>query len=156
MVKYSRLNTCSCPNHWWGNQRLNLIYFQTLLGKIFSNVLPMFLEITELETNFFSGTLRTSRFVVVIQSLDTNGQVRWSSRSLDLTPSDVYFLDISKDEIHKTRSENVNDLERNGIRVMNNINRKTIHEAAKCIDEEGNIFEHIIWLYIIYRYLILF
>lgn len=84
--------------------------------------------------------------------ISTRGPVLWPPRSPDLTPLDFYFWGFLKNEIYKNRYENTNDLQESISNIINNIDGRTIliavrmvyKRAQKCVEENGNVFEHMI------------
>lgn len=84
--------------------------------------------------------------------LGTNAPIRWPARSPDLTPLDFYLWSFVKDEVYKQRYRNVMELETSIRQTLNNISGRTIRKATqsvivraeKCIEQQGNVFEHLL------------
>lgn len=84
--------------------------------------------------------------------LATRGPVLWPPRSPDLTPLDFYFWGFLKNEVYKNHYNTVNELQGAIINIIENIDGRTILKATrkvlkcarKCLEVEGDVFEHLI------------
>lgn len=84
--------------------------------------------------------------------LSTNGPIRMPPRSPDITPMDFFFWGYVKSVVYNRRYDNLDDLQQGIVDAINNINPRTIarvtrsvyKRAQKCLEQEGDIFEHLI------------
>lgn len=82
----------------------------------------------------------------------TNGPIRWPPRSPDITPLDFYFWGYVKNEVYKRRYANLVELEDSIRHIIASIDGRTVLKATtrvvknvqKCIEQNGDIFAHLI------------
>lgn len=81
--------------------------------------------------------------------IGTNGPIQWPARSPDLSPLDFFLWGYLKNEVYKTRYDNVRELQDKVREVFRQLDRRTIlratqsvlKRARKCIEQEGDTFE---------------
>lgn len=86
------------------------------------------------------------------QWIGTNGPVQWPPRSPDLTPMDFFLWGYIKNAVYSRKCANVQELQDHIFNVIMSIERRTTLRATrsvrkrihKCIEQEGNVFEHLL------------
>lgn len=100
----------------------------------------------------YHGTNELLRRLFGNRWIGTNGPILWPPRSPDMTPLDFYLWGHVKNEVYKTRYATVDELQNAITMVIRNIDGRTILKATrsvqkrlmKCVEQEGNIFEHVL------------
>ena len=80
-----------------------------------------------------------------------NGPIHWPARSPDLSPLDFFFWSYIKDELYKKKYRNIEELQMNIRRIIASIDGRTVAKstkhvikcARKCIEQNGDVFEHL-------------
>lgn len=85
--------------------------------------------------------------------ISNNGPHRWPPRSPDLTPLDFFIWGYVKDLVYSTpltTKENCQERVRNAFRsltrdqIQSATNREIISRVTKCLEVNGNYFEHVL------------
>lgn len=84
--------------------------------------------------------------------IGTNGPIQWPARSPDMTPLDFFLWGAVKNQVYKHRYAIVDELQERISNIINAIDGRTILGATrnvhtrlrKCIEMEGDVFEHLI------------
>lgn len=84
--------------------------------------------------------------------LGTNGPLLWPARSPDLTPMDFFLWGFLKDELYKSRYNNVADMTTRVREILHGVHHNTLNKAVNdvlkrataCIYTDGGHFEHLL------------
>lgn len=84
--------------------------------------------------------------------IGTHGPIPWPPRSPDLTPLDFYLWGYVKSKVYATSSRDIIELQNKIFDVITNIDGRTLlkairnikKRAEKCIEVNGDIFEHLL------------
>lgn len=84
--------------------------------------------------------------------LSTNGPIRMPPRSPDITPMDFFFWGFVKSAVYERRYDTLEDLQQSISHAINNIDGRIIAKATrsvnrrvqKCLEQEGDVFEHLL------------
>ena len=118
------------------NVRRNMWYQQDGAGPHFANIVKDFLN------NFYAG-----------RWIGRAGSINWPPRSPDLTPLDFFLWAFVKQKVYSIEIDAVETLRQRIIAAFEaikeqglceNVRNSSIRRLQKCVETEGDLFEHLL------------